>query len=203
MSSSKAKSILDFGFAPEESQHHFLFYQKAGMDHVLLLEVTDYIQDRDFSTVSYVLTAVNSPLRCQLKPKQWQMIEKDVKAEFNRRLRDQNIKSGTFRKGGFTHLHRLLGKELLVLAWAIEDADPGVVPRAIQNWLGLRPEERWWLYTMTRAATGDAINDRGIGWRRALRHALTENPVTQHRADNSIVEDRALFSGSNDQNLSL
>ena len=100
-------------------------------------------------------------------------------------------------------MHRLLGKELLVLAWAIEDADPGVVPRAIQNWLGLRPEARWWLYTMTRAATGDAINDRGIGWRRALRHALTENPVTQHRADNSIVEDRALFSGSNDQNLSL
>lgn len=192
MSSNKNK-VLDFGFTPEESKHHFLFYQKANIDHVLMLELTEYIEDRDFSTISYSLTAVNSPLRCQLTPARWGLIEKDVKAEFNRRLRDQNIKSATFRKGGFTHLHRLLGKELLVLAWAIEEADPGVIPQAIQNWLGLRPEERWWLYTMTSAATGNAINDRGIGWRRALRHALTENPVTHGRADANIIENSPLF----------
>ncbi|MGB1123299.1 MAG: DUF3780 domain-containing protein [Flavobacteriales bacterium] len=192
MSSSKNK-ILDFGFTPEESKHHFLFYQKANVDHVLMLEVTDYVEDRDFSSIAYTLTAVNSPLRCQLTPSKWNLVEKDVKAEFNRRLRDQGIKSATFRKGGFTHLHRLLGKELLVLAWAIEDADPGVIPQAVQNWVGLRPEERWWLYTMTSAATGNAINDRGIGWRRALRHALTENPITHGRIDTNIIENSPLF----------
>jgi hypothetical protein len=73
---------------------------------------------------------------------------------------------------------RLFGKELVLLAWAIEDADPALIPAAIQNWLGLRPEERWWLYTMTNGATGHAIAGRNKGWRKAVRFALTENPVT-------------------------
>src|ERR1019366_4206904 len=42
---------------------------------------------------------------------------------------------------------------------------------AIRNWLGLKPEERWWLYTMTAAATGLA-HQQGLGWRGALRQAL-------------------------------
>ena len=67
----------------------------------------------------------------------------------------------------------LLGKELLVLLWAIEL--PGVTPEeiavAIRNWLGLKSEERWWLYTMTAAATG-LSHQQGMGWRGALRQAL-------------------------------
>ncbi|MCI0529792.1 MAG: DUF3780 domain-containing protein, partial [Nitrospira sp.] len=75
---------------------------------------------------------------------------------------------------------RLLGKELVLLAWAIEDADPTLIPIAVKNWLGLKPEERWWLFTMTNAATGHAINGRNKGWRKAVRYALTENPVSDH-----------------------
>ena len=41
---------------------------------------------------------------------------------------------------------------------------------------GMKPEERWWLFTVTAAATGEA-EDNGIGWRKALRYTLTENPV--------------------------
>jgi hypothetical protein len=44
--------------------------------------------------------------------------------------------------------------------------------------LGLAPEERWWLFTMTNAATGHAIAGRNKGWRKAVRYALTENPVS-------------------------
>ena len=73
-------------------------------------------------------------------------------------------------------VERLLGKELLVLAWAIEQCDPGLYGNAVRNWTGLRPEERWWLYTMTAAATGRP-EDAGVGWRKALRFALTENPL--------------------------
>jgi len=79
-----------------------------------------------------------------------------------------------------------------VLAWAIEDADPGTIGLAIQNWLGLRPEERWWLYTITNAATGHALNGKGKGWRRALRYALTENPVVGGRIDLNIVNDHSM-----------
>ena len=69
------------------------------------------------------------------------------------------------------------GKELVLLAWAIEDADPGRVQTAVANWLGLKPEERWWLYTMTNAATGQALAGRNVGWRVAVRYALCENPI--------------------------
>ena len=81
----------------------------------------------------------------------------------------------------------MLGKELTVLAWAIEDADPSTVPTAIANWQGLAAEERWWLYTMTAAATGNYLAGRGRGWRKALRYALTENPVTARPSDQPVV----------------
>ncbi len=64
--------------------------------------------------------------------------------------------------------------------YAIEDADPALIPVAIKNWPGLMPEERWWLYTMTNAATGHAVQGRNKGWRKAVRYALTENPVSYY-----------------------
>jgi hypothetical protein len=84
-------------------------------------------------------------------------------------------------------VRRELGKELVLLAWAIEDADPGLIPAAIANWQGLEPEERWWLYTQTAAATGHGLNDRGKGWRKAVRYALTENPVTDQVSAEEII----------------
>src|SRR6202035_5164283 len=62
---------------------------------------------------------------------------------------------------------------LRVLLWAFELADvtPEETAVAIRNWHGLKPEERWWLYTMTAATTGLA-HQSGMGWRGALRQAL-------------------------------
>ena len=71
-------------------------------------------------------------------------------------------------------MERLFGKEMMVLLWSIEDSDPSVISTAIRNWKGLLPEERWWLYTMTNAATGGLKDKKG--WRKALRFALCENP---------------------------
>jgi len=56
------------------------------------------------------------------------------------------------------------------------------IPVAVKNWLGLMPEERWRLYTMTNAATGHAVYGRNRGWRKAVRYALTANPVYDHAA---------------------
>ena len=101
----------------------------------------------------------------------------DVRVEFNRRLKKEGLPAGRWKTGG-NPLARLLGKELTLLAWAVEDADPALVPAAVRNWLGLAPEERWWLFTMTAAATGHAVHGRGRGWRKAVRYALSENPVS-------------------------
>ena len=85
-------------------------------------------------------------------------------------------------------VHPSLGKELCILCWAVEDASPDDIPNALHNWEALAPEERWWLYTMTNAATGHAINGRGKGWRKALRYALTENPVSEGLIQRRLAE---------------
>mgnify|MGYP001547241798 CR=1 FL=1 len=70
---------------------------------------------------------------------------------------------------------RLLGRELCVLAWALEAADKNLAPNAIRSWSALKPEERWWLFAMAASLTGTS-QDSDIGWRKAIRIALTENP---------------------------
>jgi hypothetical protein len=111
-------------------------------------------------------------LRCELSRTAWDAVSGEVRAEFNRRLKADVKPTGRWGAQE-TAVQRLLGKELLVLLWAIEqdNATDEEIAVAMRNWLGLKPEERWWLYTMTAAATGFA-HQSGIGWRNALRNAL-------------------------------
>ena len=115
--------------------------------------------------------------RCLLPRPIWSLIAEDVKREFNERLRARKLAASRWMVG-INRVERLLGKELLVLAWAVEKASPEAVPNAIRNWIGLRPEERWWLFNITAAATGFPEHSE-IGWRKALRFALTENPLAE------------------------
>ncbi len=52
---------------------------------------------------------------------------------------------------GTNLVDRLLGKELCVLAWAAETANADQIPVICSKWAALRPEERWWLFSMTVA----------------------------------------------------
>lgn len=124
------------------------------------------------------VTPADPDARVLLKRARWDQIEAPFFEEATRRLRRAGLTVPRLPKKGPVPMHPSLGKELCVLCWAIEDADPQLIPEAIRNWEGLAPEERWWLYTMTAAATGQA-RQRGIGWRKALRFALTENPVVK------------------------
>jgi len=115
-------------------------------------------------------------VRTRLGRSKWNAIADVVRAEFNTRLRKQGKRPGKWMTG-YNPVSRVLGKELTLLAWAIEDADPALVTTAIANWQGLMAEERWWLYTMTAAASGEYVTGRSVGWRKAVRFALTENPI--------------------------
>lgn len=121
--------------------------------------------------------------RCHLQRSLWSMIAEDVKRDFNERLRAKKLTASRWTVG-VNKVERLLGKELLVLAWAVERASPDMVPNAIRNWVGLRPEERWWLFTVTAAATGFPEH-ADVGWRKALRFALTENPLAEPLTESS------------------
>ncbi len=103
---------------------------------------------------------------------------------FNARLKEHNLATGTWKVGDIP-VGRLLGKELCVLAWAVERLEPEQIRIAVRNWLALRPEERWWLFGMTAIATG-GIGDAEKGWRIALRYALGEV------AQNELMKPRKL-----------
>ena len=126
--------------------------------------------------------------RCHLPRPTWSMIAEDVKRDFNERLRKKKLTTSRWTVG-LNKVERLLGKELLVLAWAVEKASPESIPNAIRNWVGLRPEERWWLFTVTAAATGLA-EDADVGWRKALRFALTENPLSESLTERLDVSEK-------------
>lgn len=187
---SSKQQILDFGFNPADTEHHFLVYVKAGKKEVVIFEQFEYDPDLSWNKLAYEITGANSSAKILLPHLKWELIKEEARAEFNRRLKTNQLKPANWKPEA-NYLHRLFGKELLVLAWAVEDADPGLIPLAIQNWLGLKPEERWWLYTITNAATGHALNGRGKGWRKALRFALTENPVTANRIDMNVYHNRS------------
>lgn len=183
--SKAAMKIEGFGFCPAESEHHFLVTIPARHDErVYISEHFTWDDSEARRELSFALGQEDNRMRVALDRAKWEAIAEAVQMEFNRRLKQQELKTGRWRAGR-TPVSRLLGKELVLLAWAVEDADPALIPVAIKNWQGLAPEERWWLFTMTNAATGHAITGRGKGWRRAVRYALTENPVSDHAPERS------------------
>ena len=111
----------------------------------------------------------------------WSGIADIARREFNDRLKTAKAATGRWHTG--TNLvDRLLGKELCVLAWAVETATDGQLPVICSRWAALRPEERWWLFSMTVAEAG-LPDDTQRGWRRALFHALSdgEKPAGRRR----------------------
>jgi hypothetical protein len=172
------KSVsFGFGFRPEESAHHFLVTIPASnREEVLISEHFVWDENEAGSPPTFAPGEIEGKLRVLLARSKWNAIADEVRVAFNQRLKKDGLPSGVW-KTGTNPVSRLLGKELVLLAWAIEEADPALIPVAVRNWLGLAPEERWWLYTMTSAATGHAIQGRNKGWRKAVRYALTENPV--------------------------
>jgi len=150
-------TVKGFGFDPSESEHFFQVSLSSQSGDVHITEHMSWEKGLWDTKIRAVKADTDERLRVILSREKWDAIADAVKNEFNRRLRKMDIIGGNWKAQGLTPLSRLFGKELVLLAWAIEDADPGRVNIAIMNWLGLTPEERWWLFTMTNAATGQAI----------------------------------------------
>ncbi|MDN7138069.1 DUF3780 and DUF4357 domain-containing protein [Pseudidiomarina sp. 1ASP75-14] len=153
---------LGFGVPTTSDPHHFkVVIPKANSGKVLISEHLGLqAQSDEVAVIERVL----------LERSRWTAIRAEVQRAFNTRLKGNGLPSSTW-KVGENPVDRLLGKELCVLAWAIETMDVENIPVAIRNWLALRQEERWWLFGMTAKTSGGA-EDRDVGWRIALRHAL-------------------------------
>ena len=180
---------LGFGFAPStRASHHFVVtIPRSEEGFIQIAEHFVYGEDWEEAAQRARMSNDKEPLTFPIRAPQpkvevsrykWQFVAEEVRTEFNRQLRTAGMKASAW-KSGPNLLSPHLGKELTVLLWAIEDADPSFIPNAVANWSGLAPEERWWLYTTINAATGHITDGHGRGWRKAIGIAFTENRVAE------------------------
>lgn len=179
-SKSPAREAIGLGFIPDEARHGFLVdISRAGKGAPVLIAE---LRGQDLARWESVTDIEpNDPtLRVAITRERWLELAPAFWEEANRRLRANGLPAHKFVKTSTKPLpiHASLGKELCILCWAVEDAPLDDIPNAIRNWEALAPEERWWLFTMTVATTGQAAQ-RGFGWRKALRAALADNPFVK------------------------
>lgn len=180
----RGKDVVGLGFTESSIRHGFLIHipkAAAGEDAVRIYECRniDLAQPTAHTALS---TDDRDPLlRVHIDRNRWLALAPAFWEEANRRLRSSGLPTCKFVRNPAqpVPVHPSLGKELCVLCWAVEDAQPDLIPNALMNWEALAPEERWWLYTMAVATTGQALTHRGLGWRRALRAALADNPFVK------------------------
>jgi hypothetical protein len=160
--------VIGFGVPDEMEPHHFTVEIPVARNEAVL------IVER-FGLRGGINGVPEEIERCVLPRSIWSLIADDAKRVLNARLKEKGLPASRWTTKR-NLVERLLGRELCVLAWGVEVAGKEVVPNAIRNWAVLRPDERWWLFSMAANMTG-AAECVDIGWRKAIRIALTENPA--------------------------
>jgi hypothetical protein len=173
------RKMIGLGFLPDEARHGFLIDVPKGTGGNDMVCISEH-RGNDLDHIGVRGSVVTSPgdpsIRVLIDRTRWLALAPGFWEEANRRLRANGLPSAKFQKMPSKPIpvHPSLGKELCILCWAVEEATPDDIPNALHNWEALAPEERWWLYTMTVATTGQAMQ-KGVGWRKALRAAIADN----------------------------
>lgn len=80
--------------------------------------------------------------RASLDMPTWKKISAFMQRDFNRRLEQHGLATGSWQAGK-NLVDRLLGKEVCALVWVLEKAEAWQVPSLAHRWAYQRPEERW------------------------------------------------------------
>lgn len=163
---------VDFGALDEYGAH--VFYVE-----IPIARNADILITEDFGLIGGEDRSCRE-LRARLSRQVWHGISEVARREFNERLKTKKLQVSRW-KTGENRVDRLLGKELCVLAWAAEAADPEKYPVICSRWKALRPEERWWLFSATAAEAGLA-DDNERGWRKALTLAFSDGVTDEAKA---------------------
>jgi len=192
----KKRQFIGFGFDPEESAHHFLVHiPTEKKDRVTIEEHFEWNNDGNASPSKPPIVKV------ELDQYRWERIAEPAREQFNKRIRASGHRSVSWKNGKANILAPHYGKELTLLAWAVEDIDESLIPNAISNWAGLEPEERWWLYTTVNATFTKANVGRDRGWRKAIKIAFSENPVPEISPERFVEEPEIIQLPQREKNI--
>lgn len=160
----KKIKTVDFGaYAEPGYMHFYVQVPEDKKDYVRLYEVSDFSKnnigiEKERARISLVVFST---------------IADDVKEFFNARLKKEKQRTGNWHKGKVM-FDRLLGRELCVLFWALEQTYPKDREdheTIVDNWKAMFDTERWLLYFRTNSHL--AIFKNTNGWYRALYHIFT------------------------------
>lgn len=170
------RQTLGFGFDPGESPYHFVVTVPRAAEAPVTIE-------ERFTWGEAGLDEESEPRlpmqKARLGRVVWDRIAPNARVTFNEALRRAGRRPGEWRAGE-NYLAPFLGKELTLLAWAVElETDEATISKMLANWRGLQPEERWWLYATVNASFRDPGHGPERGWRKAIKIAFAENPVVE------------------------
>lgn len=157
----------DFGIVPEHGDSFEFHIDGGAGQHCRLVAVVQTERGPRRTALTDIAGAT------------WRKIGARVVRELAQSMSDNELegKKPPTLKAGMNRLSPLVGRELTLLLWALEeDGALDQLEAILHGWRELAREERWWLYAKT-AAPGQRL---GSGWRRALFHALSESPETRN-----------------------
>lgn len=153
---------IGFGVPNVTGPHHFVVQIPAGRkEPVVIVE--------NYGCNGETINARPVP-RVIVSRDAWRVVADPLKAYLNRRLKEKGFKVSRFSAGD-NKVERLLGHEVAVLAWTIEQADEDEARIAFTRWAAHRPEELHWLYQQIVGDAGKPENEP-TGWRLAIKQAL-------------------------------
>lgn len=179
----RKRQFIGFGFDPGESSHHFaVIFPESEEDPVTIEERFEWNDELEADA------ARPSLVKVRLDRYRWGRIAESVRGQFNKKIRAGGHRSVSWKTEQPNILPPHFGKELTLLAWAVEDMEESLIPNVIANWTGLEPEERWWLYTTVNATFTKAEAGKDRGWRKAIKIAFSENPIPEIPGERFVEE---------------
>lgn len=180
----RKRQFVGFGFDPGESSHHFAVMIPEKEDAQVAIE-----ERFAWNDVTEAVAAAKSPVvKVRLDRYRWERIAEIARGQFNAKIRAAGRRSVPWKTDLPNILPPHFGKELTLLAWAVEDMEESLIPNVIANWTGLEPEERWWLYTTVNATFTKTEVGKDRGWRKAIKIAFSENPVPETPSERFVEE---------------
>lgn len=159
----------DFGVPNTAAPHHIVI--KVPSDRSADAELWE-----DFGAAG-IGTSLHLICRVILPRAVWCAIAPAVETHMNARIREKGLKTSRLRIGD-NRIDRILGREVIVLAWAVEHMTPAQAEAAVARWKHYRPEEMWWLFQQIDI-DGRAWDAPQKGWRAAIKVAFANNEISE------------------------
>jgi len=189
MMARRKRRFIGFGFDPGESAHHFMVILPEKEEDPVTIEERFEWNDALEAAADVARPAF---VKVRLDRYRWGRIAEAARVQFNAKIRSGGHRSVSWKTDEPNILPPHFGKELTLLAWAVEDLDESLIPNVIANWTGLEPEERWWLYTTVNATFTRAEIGKDRGWRKAIKIAFSENPIPEIPGERFVEEPESI-----------